>query len=74
MTTTTRYELPDPVHRLVRNLRDEVKEHKRLAQEHKRKYGDAVREMKSLRREAAKHRVERNEALAELAALRAESV
>lgn len=61
----TMEDLPPAVQTLIRKLREEVKDYKRMR-------GDAVREMQSLRREAARHRIARNEALAELAALRAE--
>jgi predicted secreted Zn-dependent protease len=63
--TGTMQELPPAVQKLIRNLREEVKDHKRMR-------GDAVREMHTLRREAAKHRVARNAARAELSAALAE--
>lgn len=63
--TGTREDLPPAVQRLIQNLREEVKDYKRMR-------ADAVREMKALRREAAKHRAARNAALEELAEARAE--
>lgn len=63
--TGTLADLPPAVQTLIHNLREEVRDYKRMR-------GDAVREIKRLRRESGTYRDARNQARAELAQLRAE--